>query len=87
MAKKQNVVEKEFTLDLTNISKVANKKELPKKEKVAEKVAEKGIEKVIPKKQDVKEPQSRVAAKTNNTGGFRTKGRVQGQKAPASCGQ
>lgn len=41
MAKKQNVVEKEFTLDLGNISKIANKNELPKTETVVEKAAPK----------------------------------------------
>jgi len=32
MAKKQNVVEKEFTLDLSNIGRIANRKDTPKKE-------------------------------------------------------
>ncbi|MGB3152505.1 MAG: hypothetical protein WBB27_17755 [Maribacter sp.] len=59
MAKKQNVVEKELTLDLTNISKVANRKELPEKEKVPER----GIKQAKPKKKDEREPESRAAAK------------------------
>ncbi len=41
MAKKQNVVEKEFTLDLSNIGRIANIKDTPKKETPPEKVEQK----------------------------------------------
>ena len=42
MAKKQNVVEKEFTLDLSNIGRIANrKKEAPKQETPPDKVEQK----------------------------------------------
>tara|TARA_R110000764_G_scaffold51186_2_gene112202 strand:+ start:364 stop:1029 length:666 start_codon:yes stop_codon:yes gene_type:complete len=70
MAKKQKVVEKEFTLDLGNIGKIANEKETPKQETKPEKKEPKPkptVKKEGSRREAVKEePKAVVNSKTED---------------------
>lgn len=70
MAKKQEVVEKEFTLDLGNIGKIANEKETPKEEAKSETKESKPkpiVKKQRSRREAVKEePKVVVASKTED---------------------